>query len=270
MIKTAVLQLRTETDYDMTMRKAERMIREAASRGVDFAVLPEMFSCPYSREYFRRFASMGHESTVAALSSLAKELGIYIVGGTVPESAGGKIYNTCFVFDRGGNQIARHRKVHLFDCDFPGLVVHESRTFTPGGDITVFDTEYGKMGIAVCFDIRFPELWRAMSRRGARLVFFPAQFNTMSGPKHWECLLRTRAFDYQYYLVAASAARCPGFNYEAYGHSAVVDPSGAVLGMLGEDEDILYSEFDLGETERVRASFPITSLTREDVYKVAD
>ena len=107
MIKIAICQLRTETDRDETMRKAKAMIYEAAANGADFAVLPEMFNCPYSREYFKKFAGLGHEETVKQLSAWAKDCGIYIVGGSVPETADGKIYNTCFVFDREGNQIAR-------------------------------------------------------------------------------------------------------------------------------------------------------------------
>ncbi|MEI3102322.1 MAG: nitrilase-related carbon-nitrogen hydrolase [Oscillospiraceae bacterium] len=99
---------------------------------------------------------------------------------------GGRIYNTCFVFDSQGRQIARHRKVHLFDVDLPGMRFRESSTFTPGEKVTVFDTEYGKMGCAVCFDLRFPELFRAMAVRGAKVIFLPAQFNTTTGPTHWE------------------------------------------------------------------------------------
>ena len=119
MIKIAICQLRTETDRDETMRKAKAMIYEAAANGADFAVLPEMFNCPYSREYFKKFAGLGHEETVKQLSAWAKDCGMYIVGGSVPETADGKIYNTCFVFDREGNQIARHRKIHLFDVELP-------------------------------------------------------------------------------------------------------------------------------------------------------
>ena len=268
MIKLALCQIRTELDWEETMNKAERMIREAAANGADFAVLPEMFSCPYSRKYFRSFASAGHKSTVAILSALAKELGIYIVGGTVPELAEGKLYNTCFIFDREGRQIARHRKIPLFDSD--SLNIHESHTFSPGNEITVFDTEYGKMGCAVCFDVRFAELFRAMAMRGARLVFLPAQFNTLTGPVSLELLIRSRATDNQMFVVGAEAARYEGFSYECWGHSMAADPYGAKIAECDETEQVLYVDIDLDKVENTRAQFPVLPLLRRDVYNVAE
>ena len=250
------------------MTKAERMIREAAANGTDFAVLPEMFSCPYSRKYFRSFVSAGHEPTIAILSALAKELGIYIVGGTVPESTDGKLYNTCFIFNREGRQIARHRKIHLFDSD--SLSIHESHTFSPGNEITVFDTEFGKMGCAVCFDVRFAELFRAMAMRGAKLIFLPAQFNTRSGPSSWELLIRSRASDNQLFVVGAEAARYEGFSYECWGHSMAADPYGVKIAECDEAEQVLYVDIDLDKVENTRAQFPVLPLLRRDVYNVAE
>lgn len=268
MIKLALCQIRTELDWEETMNKAERMIRKAAANGADFAVLPEMFSCPYSKKYFRSFAAAGHESTVAILSALAKELGIYIVGGTVPETDGGKLYNTCFIFDREGRQIARHRKIHLFDSD--ALSTHESHTFSPGNEITVFDTEFGKMGCAVCFDVRFAELFRAMAMRGARLVFLPAQFNTYTGPAAWELLIRSRAIDNQLFVVGAETARYEGFSYECWGHSMAADPYGAKIAECDETEQLLYVDIDLDNVENTRSQFPVLPLLRRDVYNVAE
>ena len=117
----AVCQLRTETEQAVTMEKAARMVREAAQSGADIVVLPEMFNCPYSKEYFKKFAALGHEEAVKEMSAWARDNGIILVGGSVPETDGGKIYNTCFVFDRSGKQIAKHRKAHLFDVNFPGM-----------------------------------------------------------------------------------------------------------------------------------------------------
>ena len=231
-------------------------------------MLPEMFSCPYSRKYFHSFASAGHESTIAILSALANELGIYIVGGTVPETDGGKIYNTCFIFDREGRQIARHRKIHLFDSD--ALNTHESHTFSPGNEITVFDTEFGKMGCAVCFDVRFAELFRAMAMRGARLVFLPAQFNTYTGPAAWELLIRSRAIDNQLFVVGAETARYEGFSYECWGHSMAADPYGAKIAECDETEQLLYVDIDLDKVENTRSQFPVLPLLRRDVYNVAE
>ena len=268
-LKLAVCQLRTELRRAETMDKAARMIREAAAQGAQIAVLPEMFNCPYAGKYFRDFAALGHEETVEALSAWARENRIWLVGGSLPEREGERLYNTCFVFDDEGRIAARHRKVHLFDIDAPGMRFRESNTFTPGSEITVFDTPWGKMGAAICFDVRFPELFRAMAKRGARLIFLPAQFNMTTGPVHWEMTLRARAVDNEVFLAAASAARYEGFSYECWGHSAVVDPWGTVIAGADETEQILYADLDLARVDLVRQQLPTFLHLREDVYEVA-
>ena len=140
-LKLAILQLRTELDRGTTMEKARRMLREAAEQGAEMAMLPEMFNCPYAGRYFRDFAAQGHEETVEALSEMARENRIWLVGGSVPEREGEKLYNSCFIYDDRGGLAARHRKIHLFDIDAPGMRFRESKTFTPGQEITVFDTQ---------------------------------------------------------------------------------------------------------------------------------
>lgn len=266
----AVCQLRTETVYEETMEKAERMLREAAASGADVAVLPEMFSCPYDRQYFREFASRGHQDTWNRMSAWAKANRLLLVGGSIPETEGDRLYNSCFVFDAEGRQIARHRKIHLFDVDLPGMRFHESHTFTPGTDITVFDTDFGRMGAAVCFDVRFPELFRAMARRGAELICLPAQFNMTTGPAHWEMSLRMRATDNEVFFVGAAAARYEGFSYECWGHSMILDPFGTPLAAADEKEQLLLAEIDPGRVAEVRAQLPTFLHLREDVYRVAD
>ena len=268
--KLAAVQLRTELNWDETMEKAERMIKQAADNGAEVVALPEMFSCPYDKRYFKSFAAMGHEKTVEHMKRWAKENGIILVGGSVPESDGGKLYNTCFVFDEKGEQIARHRKIHLFDVDIPGMRFKESNNFEPGDDITVFDTKFGKMGCAVCFDLRFPELFRAMAMRGAELIIVPAQFNMKTGPSHWEMTLKMRAVDNEVFVVGCSAAKYEGFSYECWGHSAIVSPFGEVLTSCDEKEQIIYSDIDLNRVGEVRRQLPTFLNLRRDVYKVAD
>ena len=252
------------------MFKVASMILVAASSGADVVVLPEMFSCPYDREYFHEFAARGHEDTLQHLSALAAEHHILLVGGSVPEIDGGRLYNTSFVFNAAGEQIARHRKIHLFDVDLPNMNFHESHTFTPGNEITVFDTEFGRFGLAICFDVRFPELFRAMARRGAQLICLPAQFNMTTGPAHWESTLRMRAVDNELFFVGASAARYEGFSYECWGHSMILDPFGIPLAAADEKEQILFAEIDLNRIDEVRAQLPTFLHLREDVYTVAD
>ena len=268
-IRLAVLQLRTETDYEQTMEKAHAMLAEAAAHGTDIAVLPEMFSCPYSRAYFKTIAARGHEETVASLAAWAKEFGLILVGGSLPEREGDRLYNTSFVFDAQGRQLARHRKVHLFDVDLPDMHFHESHTVSPGKSVTTFETDFGTMGLAICFDLRFPELFRAMAVRGAKVIFLPAQFNLTTGPAHWELSLRSRAVDNELFMVGASAARYEGFSYACWGHSTVVDPLGTVLASCDETEQILYSELDLRRIDTVRQQLPTFLHLRRDVYEVA-
>lgn len=266
----AVCQLRTETDYDATLDKAAAMIHEAAVSGASVVVLPEMFSCPYSREYFHAAAKRGHADVCRRLSGFARDNRVVLVGGSVPEAEDGLLYNTAFVYDENGELLARHRKVHLFDVDLPGMHFHESHTFTPGRDITVFDTRFARFGLAICFDVRFPELFRAMARRGAEVICLPAQFNMTTGPAHWEVTMRMRAVDNELFFVAASAARYEGFSYECWGHSLILDPYGTALAAADETEQIILAELDLNRIDEVRAQLPTFLHLREDVYTVAN
>ena len=265
-----VCQLRTELDYEATMEKTAEMIRFGAQSGAKVLVLPEMFSCPYAKEHFHVFAARGHEETCRQLSALARENRVLLIGGSVPEVEGPRLYNTCFVYGPDGELLARHRKIHLFDVDLPGMCFHESHTFTPGSEITVFDTPYGRMGVAICFDVRFPELFRAMARRGAELICLPAQFNMTTGPAHWEATMRVRAIDNELFFVAASAARYEGFSYECWGHSLILDPYGTKLAEADETEQLLLAELDLSRIDEVRAQLPTFLHLREELYAVAE
>lgn len=267
--KIAICQIRTELEQEETMLKAEKYVREAAQAGADFVCLPEMFNCPYTQHYFNLYARLGHGAVVERMSAWARENSVYLIGGSICEYEDGKIYNSCFIFDRGGRQIAKHRKVHLFDIDMPEMRFKESNTFTPGNSATTFETEFGTMGAAICFDGRFAEIFRVEAMRGAKVIFLPAQFNMTTGPLHWDLMLRSRAVDNQLFFVGASAARYEGFKYECWGHSSVVDPTGKIIAALDENEGILLCEIDLDEVEDFRARLPIMSGLREDVYDVA-
>lgn len=268
--KIALCQLRTELDRAENLEKAERMVREAAQNGAKAVCLPEMWSCPYSKKYFHAFADAENGETVEQMSRWARENGVILVGGSIPEKTGDKLYNTCFVFDESGRQIARHRKVHLFDVDIEGGVrFKESNSFAAGDDICAFDTSLGKMGVIICFDIRFPELIRATANRGARLIFCPAQFNMTTGPLHWELSIRARAMDNELYFAGASAARYEGFDYECWGHSTVAGPFGTVEASCDEKEQILYCDIEPDRVDSVRRQLPTFLHLREDVYCIA-
>ena len=227
----------------------------------DVILLPEIFTCPYDNSCFPVFAQEEDEEVCRELSSIARQYHAYLVGGSVPErSADGRIYNTSYVYDRTGRRIARHRKVHLFDIDVPGgQYFKESDILSPGEDVTVFDTEFGKMGVCICFDIRFPEMFLEMRKTGVRMVFVPAAFNMTTGPAHWEVLFRSRALDQQISVLGCSPARDAEASYIAYGHTILTDPWGRVVQELDEKEGMLCAAVDLAYADSVRQQIPLGS-----------
>ena len=195
-MRIALIQMPVLPDKVKNIQTACGKIREAAKNGADFAVLPEMFCCPYDNSCFGAYGEPEGGEAQTALSHLAAELGLYLVGGTVPELSEGRIYNTSYVYGPDGRQLAKHRKAHLFDIDVQGgQRFRESDPLSPGNAITTFETAFGTMGLCVCFDLRFEELARCMCLRGAKVIFVPAAFNMTTGPAHWELLFRQRAVD---------------------------------------------------------------------------
>lgn len=266
-MRVSIMQMNVTAEKAKNIGHAWELVYQAAQKGTDVAILPEMFACPYENGAFLENAEEAGGMIWQALSDMARENKVYLVGGTFPEREGDALYNTCFVFDREGRQIARHRKTHLFDVDVEGgQHFKESDTFTPGSDITVFDTEFGKMGLCVCFDMRFPELARILSMEGAKAVFVPAAFNMTTGPLHWEVMFRSRAIDNQIFTIGCAPARDENGPYISYGNSIAVDPWGKVLARADAQEEVLTVELDLPEVERVRAQLPLMPARREDLY----
>ena len=181
--KVAAIQMPTVPDKMENLRAAERYLERLAEEKPDFVLLPEMFCCPYQTQNFPVYAEKEGGPAWEMMAGLAKACGIYLIAGSMPErDAQGNIFNTSYVFDRQGRQIGKHRKVHLFDIDVKGgQQFKESDTLTPGNRDTVFDTEFGKMGVCICYDIRFPEMLRMMVNDGTRMVFVPAAFNMTTG-----------------------------------------------------------------------------------------
>lgn len=204
-MKAALIQMRNVPEKQENLDRAARLIREAAENGAELCVLPEMFCCEYRNRAFIENQEPAGGPAWQMLSRAARENRVWLIGGTIPESDGGKIYNSSFVFDREGRQAARCRKSHLFDIDVEGgQRFKESDTFTAGDQICVFDTEFGRFGLCICFDMRFPELARIMSQDGAWAVFCPASFNMTTGPAHWEVMFRSRAVESQVYTLGCA------------------------------------------------------------------
>ncbi|MES0342167.1 MAG: carbon-nitrogen hydrolase family protein [Candidatus Humimicrobiaceae bacterium] len=266
----ALCQMNISTDKHANLQKAESMIRKAfLENNSDIIVLPEMFNCPYDYNYFSRFSETFQGETASMLSGIAKELNIYIIGGSMPEKDGERIYNTSFIFGKDGKIIARHRKIHLFDINIKDSIsFKESRYITPGEDITVFNTDICTIGVAICYDMRFPELIRKMTLMGAKLIIIPAAFNTITGPAHWHITARARALDNQVFFACASPARDTGSAYDVYGHSLVVDPWGSIIVEAGKNETLLNAKLDLTKIKKIREELPLLKHRRPDIYKL--
>ena len=260
----------TVTDKMQNVRTAGIYLEKIKDEKPDFVILPEMFCCPYQTQNFPVYAEEEGAPVWQQLSEYAKQYGIYLIGGSMPEKdAEGKVYNTSYIFDRQGKQIGKHRKVHLFDIDVTGgQTFKESDTLTAGDHDTVFDTEFGRMGVMLCFDIRFPELARMMVNDGAKAIFVPAAFNMTTGPAHWELSFRTRALDNQIYMIGCAPMRDESAGYISWGHSIVTDPWGRVIDMLDEKEGVLLTELDLDYEEQVREELPLLKSRRKDMYRL--
>ncbi|KAF2450796.1 carbon-nitrogen hydrolase [Karstenula rhodostoma CBS 690.94] len=287
-VKLALVQLACTADKAHNLSHARTKVLEATKRGAKIVVLPECFNSPYGTKYFPQYAetllpsppSEDQSPTFHALSKLAKEANAYIVGGSIPELVeeegakggdgkdGKKWYNTNLTFAPSGELLATHRKVHLFDIDIPGKIkFKESDVLSPGNKITLVDIpEYGKIAIAICYDIRFPELATIAARKGAFLLLYPGAFNTTTGALHWELQARARAMDNQVFVGLCSPSRDMDADYNAWGHSMVVDPNAEVLEQLDEKEGIVVQELKAGRIEEVRKGIPLYTQRRFDVY----
>lgn len=267
-----LIQNRVVDDKKTNIDTAGKMIAEAAARGAEVVALPEMFNCPYNSRLFPGFAERYPDGeTIGMLSEMAAAKNIYIFGGSIPEREEKQIFNTCFVFGPDGSLLARHRKCHLYDVDLKdGLTFKESDVLERGNRITVVNTPFGKIGVGICYDIRFPEMARAMALQGAVLMVLPAAFNLISGPAHWELTLRMRAVDNQFYVAGVSPARNEQASYVVYGHSMLVDPWGKIVQSLEEKEGIIVAEVDLERLRRVRDEFPLLKHRRVDLYELRE
>lgn len=186
-----------------------------------------------------------------------------------PADAPPRIFNTCVAFGPDGELLARHRKVHLFDIDVPGKITfRESDTLTGGDRLATFDTPFGRVGLGICYDIRFPQLSMLLRAAGCSILVFPGAFNTTTGPVHWELLQRARAVDTQCFVLTASPARVPGPGYQAWGHSSVISPWGEVLATTDEGPATVVADLRLAHVAEVRASIPVGVQARSDLYKL--
>ncbi len=262
MTVVVAIQMASGPNVNANLLEAERLIASAAAEGAELVVLPE------------NFALMGHDETdklairesqgvgeiQGFLSLQAKKHGLWIVGGTIPMKTedDSRIRAACLLFNAQGEQVARYDKIHLFDVSLPDSGEHyiESETIEPGADPVVVDTPFGKLGLAVCYDLRFPELFRDMVDRGMEILAIPSAFTAITGKAHWEALIRARAIENQCYVIAAAQGGYHASGRETYGDSMIVDPWGIILNRLSKAAGIVKADVDIERVGNVRKTFP--------------
>ncbi|MGN0313424.1 MAG: carbon-nitrogen hydrolase family protein [Fusicatenibacter sp.] len=260
-----LVQMDSGPDINENMKLAENYVAEAARAGAEFVLFPE------TSEYIGKDIA-GHASAVPGyvsrrFSSLAKRYGIYLHCGSMTVRSGmGMPSNTSFLFGPDGETRACYSKLHMFDVDIPGGTVYrESDEIYPGNEIVMADTELGMFGFSICYDLRFPELYRLMAISGAEILLVSANFTHTTGERHWETLLRARAIENACFVVAADQCGTkPGF--EAYGHSMIIDPFGEILAVSGERPQVLLAELDPELLIQARNQIPSLMNRRDDLY----
>ena len=269
-IRVACVQLTSSADKAANLEKAERLVARAAAGGADLVVLPEKWNGIGDAAFLHEVAEPldGGES-VEAMSGWARRLGVALVGGSITEHRDGreKLSNTCCVFDADGALAAVYRKIHLFDVEVGGHVYRESEAEEPGDEPVVAELEGWPVGLSVCYDLRFPELYRILALEGANAVTVPAHFTLYTGKDHWELLLRARAVENQLYVVAAAQVgeTLPG--RPSYGRSLIADPWGIVLAAAPDEETVIAAELDRARLEDVRANLPSLANRQPDAYR---
>jgi predicted amidohydrolase len=260
----ACIQLTSRSDVAQNLATCRRLCAEARARGAELAVLPENFAFIGAHERDKFAVAEVVDAArpgpiLGALLATARETGMWIVGGGMPEASGreGFVHNTCLVVRPDGSLAARYRKIHLFDVDIPGgAQFKESGTVAPGDEPVVVDTPWGKLGLSICYDVRFPELYRRLTAAGARVVVVPAAFTLHTGKDHWHALLRARAIENQVWVLAPGQVGRPFENRACYGHSLVVDPWGTVVAEAGDRECAVVAELDWAFQDKVRRELP--------------
>ena len=255
----AAIQMAAGPDKAANLERAEQLIRLAAARGANLVALPEVFNWRGKRAEEGAAAETLEGETVARMSSLARDLRLHLVAGSITELADGhpQNYNTSTLFGPDGSLLAVYRKIHLFDVDLPGRVtIKESDAKLHGSQVVCASTTVGQIGMTVCYDIRFPELYRELVFSGAQIITVPSAFTFLTGEAHWETLIRARAIENQVYVIAPAQFGPNVHGFSDYGNSMIVDPWGRVLARAADQEGVVIAPVDLEYQERVRRELP--------------
>ncbi|MBV8496952.1 MAG: carbon-nitrogen hydrolase family protein [Gammaproteobacteria bacterium] len=261
-MKVAAIQMTSGPEVGANLDQARPLLEEAAARGAGLAVLPENFSFMGLKDADKRAVAEadGRGPAQEFLATMARRLRLWIIGGTIPVAApgDGRVAAASLVYSSDGERVGRYDKIHLFDVDIPGRAEHyrESAHVAPGAQPTVLDTPVARVGLSVCYDVRFPELYRHLSERGAQLLSVPSAFTSPTGRAHWETLLRARAIENLCYVVAPAQSGFHASGRETYGDSMIVDYWGRIVQRVPRGRGCALAEVDLAALERVRTSFP--------------
>jgi predicted amidohydrolase len=264
-VTAAVVQMTSTADVERNLATAERLVGEAAARGASFVSVPENFAFLRSEGQPIPEPQAIDGAWVRRFSERARRHSLTLLLGSVPEKVADetRVYNTSVLIGPDGHTIAVYRKMHLFDIDLPGMEhLKESRAVLPGKDVVVADTEFGRLGLSICYDLRFPELYRRLVRSGARILAIPSAFTERTGKDHWEVLLRARAIENLAYVVAAAQTGPHGGGRSSHGHAMIVDPWGSVLAQVPDGEGVAVAELDFDRQDRLRRELPALSHTR--------
>jgi predicted amidohydrolase len=272
-MRAAAIQLNSTADKGHNLEVAERLIRAAAADGAELVALPEKWNVLGDAEVLREAAEPLAGPTISAAASWARELGIHLVAGSIAERVEGqeKVFNTSTLIGPDGELHARYRKLHMFDVDVGGVSYRESETEEPGEEIVAAALGASlprvTLGMTVCYDLRFPELYRILAVRGATVLSVPSAFTFDTGKDHWEVLLRARAIENQAFVVAPNQIGEAPPHYRSYGHSMLVDPWGVVLAEAPDAECFVAADLDLEAEDRIRATLPSLANRRPEAYR---
>ena len=272
-MRAAAIQLNSNADKSRNLELAQELVSAAAGAGAELVVLPEKWNLLGGAEELVAGAEeLDSGPTIAAAGGWARELGIHLVAGSISERVEGeeRLFNTCCVFDPAGEIVATYRKIHMFDVDVGGVRYRESDAEQPGEDVVATEAGGVGLGLTICYDLRFPELYRILAIGGARIITVPAAFTQTTGRDHWEVLLRARAIENQAFVIAPNQFGEAPPHYSSYGRSMIVDPWGLILAQAPDRPGFVIAELDLARQEDIRASLPSLANRRPGSYRWPD
>ncbi len=268
-MRAAVIQMNSNSSVDSNLERAEALVGAAVRDGAEFVCLPEKWALLGPGEAVAAGAETFDGPIVSAARGWARSHAVHLCAGSVPEDPGdgGKPYNTSILIDPDGEISASYRKLHMFDVEVEGTEYRESEHERAGVEIATAPAGELELGLTVCYDLRFPELFRILALRGATAFTLPSAFTAVTGKAHWEPLIRARAIENAAFVIAAGQVGAAEPNYDSWGHSMIVDPWGRVLAMAGEGEGYACADLDLAEQERIRKTLPALANRRGDAYE---